>query len=76
MRVSMSRKGDCWDNAVVESFFKTLKVELLSDQVLETRVEARVAISAYIESYYNHERLHSTLDYMSPVEYESMRRVA
>ena len=72
----MSRRGNCWDNAVVESFFKTLKVELLDGQEFETRAGARSAISDYIEVFYNHARLHSTLDYRSPVEYETMHRVA
>ncbi len=76
MRVSMSRKGNCWDNAPVESFFKTLKAELPEDHVFENRVQARAAISEYLEVFYNYERMHSTLDYMSPVEYETMRRVA
>lgn len=76
MRVSMSRKGNCWDNAPVESFFKTLKAELSEGGVFENRVQASTAISEYIEVFYNYERMHSTLDYMSPVAYETMRRVA
>ena len=67
---SMSRKGDCWDNAVVESFFASFKTELVADARWETRSEARSAVVAWIEGWYNRERLHSTLGYMSPVEFE------
>jgi len=74
IRQSMSRKGDPWDNAVAESFFKTLKAELLGDRVYRTVREARIAIFEYIEIFYNRERLHSTLGYVSPEEYE--KRVA
>jgi putative transposase len=70
MRVSMSRKGDCWDNAVVESFFATLKRELVHHRKYRTREEARRDIFEYIEVFYNRERLHSSLSYMSPAEYE------
>lgn len=69
---SMSRKANCWDNAVVESFFGTLKVELVHDADFHTREEARKAIFEYIETYYNRRRLHSSLDYRSPVEYERL----
>jgi len=71
---SMSRKGDCWDNAVSESFFATLRAELV-DHV--TYANARVAensIGEYIERFYNVERLHSHLDYVSPVEFELTSR--
>jgi transposase InsO family protein len=68
---SMSRKGDCWDNAVVESLFASLKTELVADARWETRAEARSAVLAWIEGWYNRERLHSTLGYLSPVEYET-----
>lgn len=67
---SMSRKGDCYDNAVVESFFKSLKVELCKEMRFKTREEARSKIFEYIEVFYNRKRLHSTLGYQSPVEYE------
>lgn len=67
---SLSRKGNCWDNAVVESFFATLKRELLQGKPFGSRDEARAAIFEYIESWYNRRRLHSTLGYMSPVEFE------
>jgi transposase InsO family protein len=71
---SMSRPGNCLDNAVVESFFHTLKTELVYQQHYRTREEARLAIFEYVESFYNRTRLHSTLDYRSPEEYE--KRVA
>ena len=67
---SMSRKGDCWDNAVVESFFATLKTELVDDADWETREKARTAIFEYIEAFYNRVRRHSSLGYVSPAEYE------
>ena len=67
---SMSRRGDCWDNAVAESFFATLEKELLDGNLLVSRAHAANAIADYIENYYNAHRLHSSLDYVSPVEYE------
>jgi putative transposase len=67
---SMSRKGDCWDNAVAESFFATLEWELILQSDWHTRDEARRAIFQYIEGWYNRERLHSTLGYRSPITYE------
>ena len=67
---SMSRKGDCWDNAVVESFFGTLKQERVHWQSYQTRYEAQQDILQYISMFYNSERLHSYLDYMSPNDYE------
>lgn len=67
---SMSRKGNCYDNACAESFFATLKRELIYGQRFKTRAEARQAIFEYIEVFYNRIRLHSYLGYMSPVEYE------
>ena len=67
---SMSRKGDCWDNAVSESFFKTLKVERVNDRDYWTREEAKTDITDYIERFYNRKRRHSHLGYISPVEYE------
>jgi transposase InsO family protein len=69
-RPSMSRKGDCWDNAPIESFFATLKKELIRNLVYITRRAAVVDIFRYIEGYYNPVRLHSTLDYQSPVQFE------
>lgn len=67
---SMSRKGDCWDNAVAESFFATLEKELFADKPLKMRAETRQEIAGYIESYYNDVRRHSYLDYVSPLEFE------
>ena len=67
---SMSRKGDCWDNAVAESFFATLKKELVQGAGWRTREEARAALFEYIEVWYNRERRHSSLGYVSPAEYE------
>jgi putative transposase len=68
---SMSRVGDCYDNAVMESFFKTLKAELINHERYRTRKEAEASIYPYIELFYNHQRLHSALGYQSPVEYEA-----
>ena len=66
----MSRRGDCWDNAVAESFFGTLKMELLYELPLQTRSATRSAVVDYIESFYNVSRRHSSLDYQSPMEFE------
>ena len=66
----MSRKGDCWDNAVAESFFATLKTELVHDADFATRAEARSAIFEYIEVFYNRRRIHSSIGYVSPEEFE------
>lgn len=62
----MSRKGDCWDNACLESFFATLKRELLDGEPFESREAARAAIFSYLEVFYNRQRRHSTLDYLTP----------
>ena len=70
---SMSKKGDCWDNAVAESFFHTLKVELIHRMKFRTREEAKVKIFEYVEMYYNRKRAHSTLGYLSPFEYEKQK---
>lgn len=70
MLCSMSRKGDCWDNAVVESFFATLKLELLGDEVFTDHASAQTLVFEYIEAYYNRRRRHSTLGYVSPAAYE------
>jgi len=67
---SMSKTGDCWDNAVAESFFATVETELILEADWPTRDVARQAIFAYIETWYNRERRHSTLGYRSPVQYE------
>jgi transposase InsO family protein len=71
VQLSMSRKGNCWDTAVVESFFKTLKQELQNDARFVSREEARIQLFEYIEVFYNRKRLHSTLGYLSPAQYES-----
>lgn len=68
---SMSRVGDCWDNAVVESFFATLTKELLGDRPFPTRLQASSAIFEFIEVWYNRKRRHSALGYRSPVDYET-----
>ena len=68
---SMSAKGDCWDNAVSESFFHSLKTELVHHERFKTRAEANQAIFEYIEVFYNRQRLHSSNGYMSPVNYEA-----
>ncbi len=78
---SMSKKGDCYDNAVVESFFASLEWELIQDSDWHTHAEARRAVFDYLEVWYNRERLHSSLGYRSPAEYEAQltltpRRVA
>jgi putative transposase len=67
---SMSRKADCWDNAPMESFFASLKKELVHGADFATRAEARAAIFEYIEVFYNNQRRHSSLGYVSPAEYE------
>ena len=73
MICSMSRKGECHDNAVAESFFHTLKEELIHDENYTTRQEARQSIFRYIELYYNRQRLHSYLGYVAPLNYERMQ---
>ncbi len=67
---SMSRKGNCWDNAVSESFFHTLKTELIHHVKFTTKEEAKQAIFEFIEAFYNRVRMHSANDYLSPVEFE------
>jgi putative transposase len=69
---SMSRRADCWDNAPMESFFASLKKELVHDADFTTRAEARAAIFEYIEVFYNRQRRHSALGYVSPAEYEQV----
>jgi len=68
---SMSRKGNCWDNAVAESFFKTMKTEMVYHQVFRTRREASLAVFEYIEVWYNRKRCHSTLGFLTPLEFEN-----
>ena len=76
MHCSMSKPGRCVDNAVAESFFHTLKTEWLYHFDFYTREEARLAIFDYVEAFYNRTRMHSTLGYRSPDEYETMSSVA
>ena len=73
---SMSRKGNCWDNAHCESFFHSLKTELVYRTNFKTREEAKQAIFEWIETWYNRQRLHSSLGYMSPTAYESLALAA
>jgi transposase InsO family protein len=77
---SMSRRGDCWDNAVAESFFSTLKLELVYESAWQTRADARADVFQYVEVFYNGQRLHSSLGYLSPVaferQYEQQERAA
>lgn len=74
MVASMSRVGDCYDNAPQESFWATLKKELMSDREFATRDEARAAIFEYIEVFYNRERIHGSIGYLSPEQFEAGRR--
>ena len=67
---SMSRKGNCWDNAVAESFFHSLKTEFTNHEIFKTRAQANEMIFEYIEVFYNRQRMHSSNNYLSPVEYE------
>ena len=69
--LSLGRKGECWDNAVAESFFATIKAELVDTRPWPTRAGLRRAIFEYIEGWYNPRRLHSTLGYLSPATYEA-----
>lgn len=66
----MSRKANCWDNAPVESFFHTLKVELMEANCFDNKDEAKTQIFSYIEGYYNIKRIHSSIDYKTPYEME------
>ena len=70
---SMSRRGNCWDNAVAESFFATLKVELVHDAAWPTRTAARAELFEYLELFYNGRRRHSALGYLSPRAFEQQR---
>jgi putative transposase len=69
---SLSRPRQCWDNAVAESFFASLKLELIDRRSWATRAQVRAAVFDYIERFYNRRRLHSSLDYLTPVEYEAI----
>jgi transposase InsO family protein len=73
---SMSRAGDCYDNAVAESFFASLKKECLSRRTFATRTEAYDAVASYIDGFYNLVPRHSTLGYVSPIEHEQHHRGA
>jgi len=73
---SMSRTGDCWDNAVAESFFASLRAELVDDERYPSQLAAETSIGEYIDGFYNVERLHSHLDYVSPIEFELKAHVA
>jgi putative transposase len=73
IRQSMSRKGDCWDNAPMESFFHTLKTELVMHCNYKTRDEARASLFDYMEVFYNRQRRHSTLNYEAPLVFEAMQ---
>jgi putative transposase len=76
MICSMSRKGDCWDNAPMESWFHTLKTELVNHRDYQTRRQAKTDIFEYIEAFYNRSRRHSALGYMTPVQYEMIKMAA
>jgi transposase InsO family protein len=73
---SMSRKGNCWDNAVAESFFHSLKTELVHQCDFATRAEAKQETFEYIEVFYNRKRRHSANDYKSPADYEMSLKAA
>jgi transposase InsO family protein len=72
--ISMSGKGNCYDNAVVETFFKTIKSELIWPVAWQTRSQAENAVARYIDGFYNPIRRHSTLGYQSPVQFEMAGR--
>ena len=73
---SMSRTGNCWDNAAMESFFKTLKIERVHRTRYETRAQAKLDIVNWIEDFYNRQRIHSSIGYKTPVGVESLRMTA
>ena len=74
IRCSMSRAGEVWDNSAMESFFSSMKTERVARKVYRTRDEARADVFDYIECFYNPRRRHSTLGYVSPIEFENARR--
>ena len=76
LECSMSRAGDCWDNAMVESFFATLKIELDLDRIWPTRAAARSEVVAFVEGWYNRRRRHSALDDLTPIEFEAQQAQA
>jgi len=69
-RQSMSSTGNCYDNAITETFFHTLKTEWIYQNKYQTREEAKKSVFQYIEIFYNRQRLHSSLNYLSPIEFE------
>lgn len=73
---SMSRSGNVWDNAAMESFFSSLKTERVARKTYRTRNQARAEVSDYLERFYNPTRRHSTLGYLSPVDFEKQAKVA
>ena len=73
---SMSRSGNCWDNAAMESFFSSLKTERTARTLYHTRVQAKADVFDYIERFYNPRRRHSTLGYLSPMEFERQAELA
>lgn len=73
---SMSRSGNCWDNSAMESFFKSLKTERADGKVYRTRADAKTEVFDYIERFYNSKRRHSTLGYISPIQFEQQRQLA
>ncbi len=70
IQVSMSGKGDCYDNAMMESFFSSFKTECVQQQTYQSRSEAKLSIFEWIEVFYNRQRRHSSLEYLSPVAFE------
>jgi putative transposase len=76
VRPSMGSVGDCFDNALCESFFATLECELLERRRFGTQVEARMAVFEFLEGWYNPHRRHSALGYLSPAEFERLKEVA
>jgi putative transposase len=76
MICSMSRKGNCWDNAPMESFFSTLKTECINDKIYLSRAQAKREIFEYIEVFYNRKRIHSSIGYLTPEYFENQRKCA
>ncbi|HYS10976.1 MAG TPA: IS3 family transposase, partial [Myxococcales bacterium] len=69
-------RANCWDNACAESFFSTLKTELVRGRVFQTHAQAKLAVFEYIEGFYNRKRLHSSIGYCSPVDFEDRMTAA
>ncbi len=72
----MSKKGDCYDNAITETFFHSLKMELVCFDRYQTRKQARLSVFEYIEIFYNRERRHSALGYLSPLNFQVLAKAA